>query len=1037
MFVGNVYLPPNGSPLLQKVGLQDRVGEIEGLLQSLPQGAPIFMGGDFNAHVDCVATSATAFATEYVGKDVGGRTLISMAIRCGLYLSTGRVEGDNPAQSTYRATVRSTSSRPDHILVSNAFSTSLSSISVERLLRGSDHYPLIARLELRLNTPLLRNSTHSGDTIVGIKWQEQLRIPFVQSLEEAPNGLQISTALAQEGKIAEALGAFTQTLLASAHDAGMPSRPWGNRIQRTNKPFYNGECYELKREWRKAGKLQGFQSPAVKTLERQYHSFVRSRKRSWLLNQLKDCISLYNTCPRRFWQTFRGAVPGLPGPLLYQEAWEGFLHHMIHPDPLALHLQPSQLSPLAYPWVMGDSNKLNEPFTLAELELGLTRLNTGKSNGFLGFPSELLRFAQRPHETSGETHPHLLAPTLLVLLNGLFLDGTIPVGFNVSRISPVVKDVKKNVLDIGNYRPIAVPEPLMRLFAVLLNERLVKYLDSINYRCQAQVGFRAGFSTLHQLFTLQHFIDGASRDEPLYCIKMDLVKAYDTVPRHLLWEAVGRSGVHGNFMEALQSVYEDGELSLSVGGTYGKREKAGSGITQGSPLSPTLFGIYFDGYIRYVEATCSNAGPCTRDGRHVPILAFADDSKALCRNLAEGQLILRSTSEWCDMTHMAISPIKTHAIAFPECAKDTLGGAFTYKGHPLELVAESRHLGVVFSSTAGMGATFPSLHGRMKSSWDSIDYKYGNLKCAASIGLFLKVFLTCVVPTASYACELWGWRKFPTHGSKSTARTLENEFLVMLRKIAGVRRTTRTDILLAELGVRPLKLQWLKRTVTFWNGLVDLPHDHLYAQVLRDSCYYGVTSHSPSWAGAFMMALRSIGYPYPIDCRKPYRVDLDAFREALKAAHKLPTPVHNSPRLAPRDPLVCTYAKWFGQPSSLQRRRLLYLPLNVKRVRTFIRFRLGVHHLPIDRGRQHRIPRDQRTCDMCNSAVGDEHHFIFHCQALAPLREQFSWLFSSGSYSLQKFVWQADLEGVVNFVYEAFKLRSQLLGIDGFGSSQV
>jgi hypothetical protein len=97
-------------------------------------------------------------------------------------------------------------------------------------------------------------------------------------------------------------------------------------------------------------------------------------------------------------------------------------------------------------------------------------------------------------------------------------------------------------------------------------------------------------------------------------------------------------------------------------------------------------------------------------------------------------------------------------------------------------------------------------------------------------------------------------------------------------------------------------------------------------------------------------------------------------------------------------------------------------------LRVFFRFRMGVHALPMDVGRRRGIPRLLRHCDMCGTGVvGDEHHFIFMCPALAPVRERFRPSFASGTRSLRLFIWQQDLRAVVRFVHECFVFRSSLL----------
>ena len=127
----------------------------------------------------------------------------------------------------------------------------------------------------------------------------------------------------------------------------------------------------------------------------------------------------------------------------------------------------------------------------------------------------------------------MLLPAITATLHAAFQSGQVPKEYNGGLVTPVF--MKGASLDAGNYRPIAVTEPILRLYANILNARLLGYTEAQGLRAETQTGFRPAYSTVLQLFALQHCIDRTRRaKKPLFACFLDLKGAYDRVQRPML-----------------------------------------------------------------------------------------------------------------------------------------------------------------------------------------------------------------------------------------------------------------------------------------------------------------------------------------------------------------------------------------------------------------------------------------------------------------------------------------------------------------------
>jgi hypothetical protein len=91
------------------------------------------------------------------------------------------------------------------------------------------------------------------------------------------------------------------------------------------------------------------------------------------------------------------------------------------------------------------------------------------------------------------------------------------------------------------------------------------------------------------------------------------------------------------------------------------------------------------------------------------------------------------------------------------------------------------------------------------------------------------------------------------------------------------------------------------------------------------------------------------------------------------------------------------------------------------KLRIFLRFRMGLHDLPIATGRLRGIPRHERWYDQCSlHVVGDKQHFVFYCPSLQQVRDRYPDLFHLPICTLQQFLWQEDIIQVIKLCGRLF-----------------
>lgn len=237
--------------------------------------------------------------------------------------------------------------------------------------------------------------------------------------------------------------------------------------------------------------------------------------------------------------------------------------------------------------------EINDNITLDEVKQGVRHLANNKSPGKDGIMNELLKNSE-----------DIVAPILLELFNKLLDTGRFPKSWCEAIIMPIYKKGPKD--KPSNYRGISLLSNVAKIFTKILNSRCVKWAEANGKFYEVQAGFRKDRSTLDQIFAVQSIVEKylSKKGGRFYYAFIDFSTAFDSVPHKHLWFKLHRTGLHGNIINVLKSMYENLKSCVMTDGGLTEMFEIIRGTRQGCMLSPFLFNMYLNELVDMCEEHC-------------------------------------------------------------------------------------------------------------------------------------------------------------------------------------------------------------------------------------------------------------------------------------------------------------------------------------------------------------------------------------------------------------------------------------------------
>lgn len=539
-----------------------------------------------------------------------------------------------------------------------------------------------------------------------------------------------------------------------------------------------------------------------------------------------------------------------------------------------------------------------------------------------------------------------------------------------------------------------------KIFTGVILDRLTEWIRQNDLLSEFQAGFRKGYSTADNIFTLtsiaRTYLDNSKK---LFVFFVDFKAAFDSIDRNALFYKLSNLGVSTKMLKVIQSLYEETMSAVWNGEEMSNWFRSKMGVKQGCLLSPLLFSIFLDDLVEFLP------GGILFNGLNIKLLLYADDIVIIAETANMLQIMINRLQQYCHLWNLTVNTNKSKIMVFRNgTGRYAREEKWTWRNEEIEKVKEYKYLGVIITPQLSFRK---HLQGKLKEAKTAINCNWrgilGKKKIVTSAKY--KLFETAMRSVMCYAAQVWGVFQH---------EEVEKLLRYFIKTIFKLPENTPTYMIHLETGLPPLYIFTLRMHFAYIRKVMSLPSYRLpnivvtylrrrELQFFREWTRLGSEHNVPvmlenatTWENTFQMLL--------------IRIQVSSLAKYTEKAHESAT--RNLYRVLQYD---------LGDKNYFHDRYSLDTISTIFKVRGEL---LHLNYMP------YRADRDEE-CTLCNLRVREDvYHFLGICPILKTIRRNLL-----GKYILTTNEMETILNGqdwiiLYKYTKAAWSYRQQILNED-------